>query len=175
MQYLSERKLVLTCSQGYIGGKMGAERRWLEPAVFLLLLEILSNCFQWWRMGVLQTRTAWLWDIPESPALGHFELCNPAVSCPQSGGAPAHGRAISQCGWAAGTGQQECQIPAAVSSYRPGAVAASLSAPTCMSFIPSCGKVNKAYKEENMLPSQPFLLHFSKQFFWLIGRFYFSL
>lgn len=32
--------------------------------------------------------------------------------------------------------------------------------PTCMSFIPSCGKVNKAYKEENVLPRQPFLLHF---------------
>lgn len=49
--------------------------------------------------------------------------------------------------------------------------------PTCMSFIPSCAKVNKqvnkARKRENVLPSQPFLLHFSKQFFWFIGSFIF--
>lgn len=46
VQHLSERKLVLTYSRGCLGGKMRAEGRLLEPAVLLILLKGLSNCFQ---------------------------------------------------------------------------------------------------------------------------------
>lgn len=110
-------------------------------------------------MGVPQTRTE--------------RYPNPQLWSTLSSAAPqCHGRAISQCGegsdWAAGI------APSLLLSAVTDPVLRLLCSvspceelPACTSFIPSCGKVNKAYKDENMLPSQPFLLHFPKQLFGL--------
>lgn len=98
-------------------GKMGTELTWLEPAVLLIFLKVLSNCFQWWRMGVPQTRT----ETDPNPQL----WSTLSSAAPQS-----PGRAISRCGELLRLGSRNCPLPAAVSSYRPSAEAALLSAPS---------------------------------------------
>lgn len=161
-----------------MGGKMGAEGRWLEPAVLLIFLKVLSNCFQWWSLGVGQARIAWLWDIPESPAPEHAlssvaqQSHAPRLEVPQLMAEPSVSVGeLLRLGYRSGTFLL-------LSAVTDPVLCLLCSVPpvwgTPHSFMPSCGKVNKAYKEENMFPSQPFLLHFSKQFFSFIGRFYFS-
>lgn len=185
VQHLSERKPVLTYSRRYLGGKMRAEGRLLEPAVLLILLKVLSNCFQWWRMGVSWTRIAWLWDIPKSRALEHSRSSAAQQShAPRLMAISAPSWQSRQSVWASCSERAAAMSPPCcrqqLHTRRCGRFARCPQReqlPTCMSFIPSCAKVNKqvnkACKQENVLPSQPFLLHFSKQFFWFIGSFIF--
>lgn len=171
---------------GIFGGKTGAEGRWLEPAVLLILLKAPQQQFP-----LMEGRCS---PNQDCPALRHIQipssgalskLCSPTRSCLR-GGAQAHGRAISQVlGLLLGLKNRHTSflLLSAVIELKP--VSALLSFPlckellVCMSFIPSWVKinkqVNKACNQENVLFSQPSILHFSKQFFWFIGSFYFSL
>ena len=94
---------MFTYSQGYLGVRWGQEEDDSSLLCSSSCWRLLSHSFHWWRVGVPQTRIAWLWDIPRSPALERSpssgalsKLCSPTCSCLQAGGAQAHGRAISQ-------------------------------------------------------------------------------